>query len=183
MPQPLNRFELIRLKSNNFKKNSFKLSSASTVKEKVVFDSLRRVRIEDVTDVEQTFSVMLSSTPVLWDGTIPGSSDDPETWGNTIPASLSGGVWPDIDVNADIWDRLEDQYYAGKIYIQPVVKIENQPYLNFDISYPMLLEVVESTLTFKLKRLASSKPIQLLEAPVSKMKRPLTSLIVAFISK
>lgn len=152
MPQPLNRFELIRLKSNNFKKNSFKLSSASIVKEKVVFDSLRRVRIEDVTDIEQTFSVILSSTPVLWDGTKPGSSDDPETWDNTIPASLSGGTWPNIDANTDIWDRPEDQYFLDKIYIQPVVKIEDQPYLNFDISYPTFVGGEASGLTFKLKR-------------------------------
>jgi hypothetical protein len=111
---------------------------------KVVFDSLRRVRIEDVTDIEQTFSVILTSTPVLWDGT--------NNFNNTIPASLSGGTWPNIDANTDIWDRPGDQYSADKIYIQPVVKIENQPYLNFDISYPMLLERFESTLTFKLKR-------------------------------
>jgi len=144
MPQPLNRFELTRLKSNNFKKNSFKLSSASIVKEKVVFDSLRRVRIEDVTDVEQTFSVILTSTPVIHDST--------NNFDNTTSMSLCGGSWPNID---SVPYKLDNYSLTDKIFTLPIqlaFQIKDQPYLNFDLDYPGEAYNYGGNIIFELKR-------------------------------
>ena len=71
-----------------------------------------------------------------------------------------------------------------------------EDYLNRDFKTPVDFEsfvcileapaptaIISESITFSLNLSIASKPTQLLEAPVSKIKRPLTPLIVALISK
>mgnify|MGYP003323323237 CR=1 FL=1 len=124
MPQPLNRYDQLRLKRQTINSTigkRFKLGSFMT--EKLIFNRLKRFRIEDITNIEQTFSIILTSTPIAW--------------GNKSMESR-GGTWPNINeqdiLSAGSISFLDENFFNNNVHLR--VQIKNDPNLNFDIDYP-----------------------------------------------
>ena len=124
MPQPLNRYDQLRLKRQTINSTigkRFKLGSFMT--EKLIFNRLKRFRIEDITNIEQTFSIILTSTPIAV--------------GNKSMESR-GGTWPNINeqdiLSAGSISFLDENFFNNNVHLR--VQISNDPNLNFDIDYP-----------------------------------------------